>query len=392
MKLNKRSIVQIIITFFVLVNCIFYKLYLNDIVSIKIMSLGDLNPYGGWSALKSLVTDASYKYRGITKSIALTISIMITSFFMGRFFCGFICPIGALQDFFKFLGSNLKIKEKKIWENKYFNPEIIKYFILLVAVVLSCLNLGNIIAPYSPWATYLNLFIGFSLNMGTFILIMIIFFSLFFKRIFCRVFCPLGAFQSLLYALGPLKLKKSKSCGICVKCFNDCPVDIKNTEELISPECVNCTSCCEYKCIHKDSNRSACNVEFAKNPISNKKYIILSSLVFTSVYLILLIYPLSFQTNFTESSLKFKDGIYGGEGMGFGGSIFTEINVEDGQIKNIKIINQNETQGFYEEAFKQISQEIVEKQNFNVDIVSGATASSRGILNSVKQAISKSLE
>lgn len=397
MKLNKRSKIQIIITFFVLMNCIIYKLYLNDIISLKIMSLGDLNPYGGWSALKSLVTDASYRYRGITKSIALTISILMTSFFMGRFFCGFICPIGAMQEFFKFLGIKLKIKEKRLWENKYFSAEIIKYFILLAAVVLSCLNLGYTISPYSPWTAYLNVF-TFGLksynifNVKTFILLVIIFLSFFYRRIFCRIFCPLGAFQSILYALGPLKIKKNKPCNMCLECLKSCPVDINNSEEVISPECINCISCCQYKCIHKKSEHSACNIQFAKRNISNNIYILISFFVFTSVYFILLINPLSQPTSFTESNLKIKDGIYEGEGIGFGGNIFTEIKVENGQIKSIKILEHNETQGFYEEVFNRISQEIVENQNFNVDIISGATASSRGLLSSVKRSLSKSLE
>ena len=53
MKSKKRSLIQIAITILVILICIIYYLYINDIINWKILSLGDINPYGGWSALKS---------------------------------------------------------------------------------------------------------------------------------------------------------------------------------------------------------------------------------------------------------------------------------------------------------------------------------------------------
>lgn len=147
MKSKKRSLIQIAITILVILICIIYYLYINDIINWKILSLGDINPYGGWSALKSYFTDLSYRWRGITKSIALTIGISITALLMGRFFCGFICPIGTLQDFFKYIGTKLEIKERKLPKGKGFSPEILKYFVLLLVLVFSILGLENLISP-----------------------------------------------------------------------------------------------------------------------------------------------------------------------------------------------------------------------------------------------------
>ena len=173
MKLKKRNLIQIAITILVIIICIIYYLYINDFINWKILSIGNINPYGGWSALKSFFTDPSYRWRGISKSIALTIGISLTALLMGRFFCGFICPIGALQDFFKYLGSKLGIRERKLPKGKGFNPEIFKYFVLLMVLVLSILGMGNIISPYSPWLAYLNVFLGLNLQIGFLVLLLI---------------------------------------------------------------------------------------------------------------------------------------------------------------------------------------------------------------------------
>jgi hypothetical protein len=60
MKLNIRSKIQITATLIVIISCLFYGLYIGGIIDFRIVSIGDLNPYGGWSALKAFFAfDAS---------------------------------------------------------------------------------------------------------------------------------------------------------------------------------------------------------------------------------------------------------------------------------------------------------------------------------------------
>jgi hypothetical protein len=187
MKLNIRSIIQITASLIVIISCLIYGMYINEIIEFRILSIADLNPYGGWSALKSLVTDLSYRWKGFSRSISLTIGIAAASFLMGRFFCGYICPIGAMQDFFKYIGRKLRFKEVR-FSNK---PEILKYIVLIVIMVLSIVGMGNIVSPLSPWLAFLNIFAGLKLQTGAVILLFLIFVSLFGRRVFCRYFCPL---------------------------------------------------------------------------------------------------------------------------------------------------------------------------------------------------------
>ncbi|WP_313343346.1 4Fe-4S binding protein [Sedimentibacter sp.] len=387
MKIKKRAIIQIIFSLSVITACIIYYLYINDFIDFRILSAGDLNPYGGWSSLKSSLTDLSYRWRGISKSIGLTIAISVTTLLFGRFFCGYICPIGSLQDFFKFIGKKLNIKEIKLKKTKYFNPEILKYLILIITMVLSILGIGNLISIYSPWLSYMNIFIGFNIHIGTVVLFAIIIFSLFIKRIFCRCLCPLGAFQALLYAVGPFKVYKSSNCDGCSVCLKNCPVDIPYTDELtVSPECINCSECTSHMCI---KGRQGFSYKFSGKLI--KRYLLISLIVFMSIYILL---PLTSSAKHVFTSGRasnLNDGAYTGRGMGFGGFMDVEIVIKDNIITDVRTINHRETTGYYEEVFKEISKELKYSNNLNIDAISGATATSRGYLNAVRDAVSKSL-
>lgn len=390
MKLKKRGFIQTFFTLLVIFICIIYSLYIKDILDWKVLSIGDLNPYGGWSALKSIISDPSYRWRGISKSIALTLGISITALLLARFFCGFICPIGALQDFFKFLGRKLGIKEKRLPKGKVLNFEILKYIVLLIVLILSILGFGNIISPYSPWLAYLNLFLGLNLGIGFIVLCSIVLLSLFYKRIFCRCFCPLGAFQSLLSVLGPSKINSNEGCNSCNYCLKNCVVDIDSPdEEEISPECVRCLECVEPKCLKGTEGYS---LRFGKINIKKEQYIIVSLIIFIGIYLV---FPMIGAKSVSESILDFgslNEGTYIGTSIGFGGSIHVEAKIEEGKIVEINAVNHRETSGYFEEPFKTISRKIIKSQSLDVDAISGATATSRGFINAIKVAISQALE
>lgn len=83
----------------------------------------------------------------------------------------------------------------------------------------------------------------------------------------------------------------------------------------------------------------------------------------------------------------YKDGTYNGSGDGKEGVIEVKILVESQKIKSIEVLGQNETQGVGAEAIQKIVNAIIEKQDPNVDVVSGATYSSKGIIEAVSMAL-----
>ncbi|MDU1412063.1 MAG: flavocytochrome c [Clostridium sp.] len=82
------------------------------------------------------------------------------------------------------------------------------------------------------------------------------------------------------------------------------------------------------------------------------------------------------------------DGIYTGEGNGKGGKIVVELTIKDEKISDVKVKEHGETPGFAD-ALDKMSADMVAKNAIEVDMVSGATLSSTGIIEAVKDAFSK---
>ncbi|MDR3597202.1 FMN-binding protein [Clostridium sp.] len=86
---------------------------------------------------------------------------------------------------------------------------------------------------------------------------------------------------------------------------------------------------------------------------------------------------------------KYKDGTYTGSGKGFGGTTKVSVTIAGGKITDIKTISNQDTSEYYNRAFGTISKGIISAQTPNVDTVSGATYSSKGIISAVKDALSQ---
>ena len=87
-----------------------------------------------------------------------------------------------------------------------------------------------------------------------------------------------------------------------------------------------------------------------------------------------------------DSDQTWKDGTYYGSGTGFNGEVKVKVVIANGQISDISVISHNDDSSFMGQAEGLIS-EIISTQSTNVDAVSGATYSSRGIINAVRAAL-----
>lgn len=387
-----RQRVQLFLALALIIIIILYNLYINEILDFKILSIADLNPYGGWNALREYVTDSSYEFEGINKSIALTIAILAISVLGGRFFCGWLCPLGAIQDLGAWLSSKIKISRHVKINKKVHNSFFIKYPILLSLLLISILGYGAVVAELSPWRALLNLPRLFSawpeMKIGFIILAFVFLASMLLPRFFCRYLCPLGAAQSLFSSLSLTSLKHSKTCHSCNKCLEECPSGLKFLKESdsISPECIRCLNCVE-QC--KIRNESRVYLSLFNKKVSKINYFALMSILFVVLWIGM---PKLWGRNSYGGNIilgTLKDGAYQGEAKGFAGKIITEIIVEDGEIIEIEIIDHHESKGWYDEAFMVIPKEIIKKQRLQVDAVSGATKTSKGLLKSVESALKK---
>ena len=81
------------------------------------------------------------------------------------------------------------------------------------------------------------------------------------------------------------------------------------------------------------------------------------------------------------------DGIYEGTGTGFAGKITVAVEIKDKKIVAITVLNVEADDAAFFNCAKGVIDRIIQSQNLDVDVVSGATYSSRGIISAVKNAL-----
>jgi len=194
----------------------------------------------------------------------------------GRFFCGWACPVGFLQDIFGFLMGNKKIKGLKLKPETEHRLRCIKYFLkpetehklrYLKYIVL----IGTVVAVYITGTLAFTLICpigGLTATIPTLIIYQGIYgFGRFFwmkmlgvvlsfiltiisYRGWCKYFCPFGALISLFNKISIIHLKIDNTCTECGLCRKVCPMNIDLTKENRSLECIECFKCVDA-CPHK---------------------------------------------------------------------------------------------------------------------------------------------
>ena len=85
--------------------------------------------------------------------------------------------------------------------------------------------------------------------------------------------------------------------------------------------------------------------------------------------------------------LPYADGVYVGSSRGYGGTVRVQVTMESGSITEVEILDaSHETKQFLRRA-KRLLTTVVETQSWEVDAVSEATYTSRGILGAVQNAL-----
>jgi ferredoxin-type protein NapH len=213
--------------------------------------------YLGWnfnpiSAIFGLLTGE----KSVIFSTIIILAVPIVfSLLWGRLFCGWICPMGAVQEFLSPDQNNRVIPMVADQVLKY-----LKYLIFIVVAYFTWKNGQNFWNNYDPAQTLFT-FRG-SLQAGL-ILTGILLLSAFISRPFCKYLCPLGALLAVISKIAPFKMRADASkCLVCGKCVDgQCPMEAISAfnigvdlPQVSSLECIKC-----YRC-QKDCRQEALRV------------------------------------------------------------------------------------------------------------------------------------
>ena len=219
--------------------------------------------------------------------------ILIPTMFIGRFYCGWICPLGSIHHFFSSLKSERKRGKQLLESNRYKRWQTTKYYILAATLMAALLGTGVVgwLDPYSFLVRSIGLSVlpatnyalqaalgalehnrfGFVQTIGGvlhFILgpvllsfkqpyfrqgiwLGLLFFSILalnfrVTRFWCRALCPLGALLGLVSRWSVLGLVKNpEHCNDCNRCLLRCQGgdDPIGGVPWRQPECHLCLNC-----------------------------------------------------------------------------------------------------------------------------------------------------
>ncbi|MFW9784706.1 MAG: 4Fe-4S binding protein [Candidatus Heimdallarchaeota archaeon] len=189
--------------------------------------------------------------RGIISSLLPVLIILglllASSFMVGRIFCGFACPLGALQELLskiKFksdLGTQKRVKSRIKVSNKIIS--IVRWSFFSLIFLLAGVWSVAILQEFNPILGFYFYNTPLSITLIPLIsLIFVIIVSIFIYRPWCRLLCPFGTGSSLCGRFSRINYHRTKNCTECGLCEKVCPTN-EAFRGIKKGECYYCNRC-----------------------------------------------------------------------------------------------------------------------------------------------------
>lgn len=202
-------------------------------------------PMGGLVSLYAFITGKTPPCSMSETNLVLFIAVLLLALLAKRSFCGWICPVGALGEWFGILGRKLEFN-KNLPKKLEKSLRAIKY-IILVLVLIFTVRVGELIyRGYDPYYALISLH-GEDIGIISYISLgLVIVAAIIISMAFCRYLCPFGAFLNFPSRVGLIKLHRDeKICTQCNKCDKACPlsIEVSSVERVTDGNCTNCLAC-----------------------------------------------------------------------------------------------------------------------------------------------------
>ena len=174
----------------------------------------------------------------------------------GRIICGFLCPMGLIQDIMHLIRQKTKKKGLRIDESGYAKFVPVRW--MMVILMFTLVFAGGEFCWFCPALATSPVMAGMqvSLYLSGFMMIFVLVGSFFKRRFWCNI-CPLGYLIGLAHRISPFRIKKdTQACTECGACYEACPMGIKmiyterQKTDVTDINCIMCGEC--VRCCPED--------------------------------------------------------------------------------------------------------------------------------------------
>lgn len=215
-------------------------------------------PFGGIETLWSYLAAGSTLKTTNLLNFTIILGVAGVSLVAGRAFCGWMCPLGTMQDYLAGWADRLsggkdrpRGKKSKARFPLQVPPRVDKWLRYLKYLVLAAVLIASASAVYPPLRDICpaRAIFGFDLKEAWLVIVLLAFVlsSSLVRRFTCKYLCPLGAALAVFNKISPIHINiDQQKCTNCGRCENECPVDIPAIPNNIrSTECIRCLECLE---------------------------------------------------------------------------------------------------------------------------------------------------
>jgi ferredoxin len=185
------------------------------------------------------------------------IGLLPVTYFFGKIWCGWVCHLGALQEFLYHPASAKRLLSPTV-QKTFKIIRLVAFIALIIQLIITRTNLFIKIDPFK---------VAFNLNSsnvtGYILLAILLISSLLVYRPFCRAFCPVGLILGWVNKIpGASRLQINPGCNNCSRCYVRCDyqaISTNNKSTIIdNSECIRCGNCldfCKYDLIQEKRKR-----------------------------------------------------------------------------------------------------------------------------------------
>jgi len=237
-------------------------------------SVDALCPFGLVETAWTLLTTGNFLQKIAVSNLILGGAVFVGTFVVGGAFCGWMCPLGALQQSLTWLQQKLHLPQINVPERWDKILTYGRFVVLAVIVYLSAATATLWFAAYDPYRTIFSLHWLFDFSAAAWLTYalaaVVIAGGLVIPRFWCRYLCPLGGILGLIQYLSPIKIRRDADvCIDCNLCNRACPMNLEvATVAAVSGDCIAC-----LECVERCPKPGALNVSWGKlYPLEDKAH------------------------------------------------------------------------------------------------------------------------